>query len=289
MKNMILLTTLLLLSFKVSAQELLVVQAPGADPATYKEVIRNTQGAVTYAEIQSQQLRRNAIQEEQVFALGDQLQKPEADLKKEVESLQRQAPLTENSMMFLKDFSSKKSQDSRSADWDIQTCKVSALVDALPEPSCQLQKVDIQQVKRQWPQADLLMIESITIDLAEPKTVSVDSRASYHWTLLSSAYKKISFYGTYQQFQQQHFFSDPFIEGACDGFSSNIDDFDTNNRALVFFSKECTKKAYTPPVQKTSFAQWVDDHKVLVYSLGAVLAGGAVVAMQGKTLVIDKN
>lgn len=289
MKNIFFFIAFTLFSWHANSQELVILQAASASPQVYKEVIRNTQGAMTYAEIQSQQLRHNSVQEDQVFALADQLQKPSVDLKKRIDILQQQGPLTENSLLFLKDFSAKKNQGAGAADWELQLCKVSALVDAQPDPSCTLQKVDIQEVKRQWPQADLLMIESVTIDLADPKTVSVDSRASYQWTLLSNAYKKISFYGTYQQFQQQHFFADPFIEGTCEGFASNIDDFDTNNRALVFFSKECSKKAFNPPAQKTSFAQWVDDHKVLVYSLGAVLAGGAVVAMQGKTLVIDKN
>lgn len=287
---------LIFVSVLAKAQEAVFIQAPGASPNDFSEVAKNTKGLQTILDLQSSRIQKNPLQEEKIFALGEQLNRPVSELIQEIEDLHRMAPLTLVSLSFLKDLSEKiLTRSVTSVEGSFLKnlfCQSGLLVDSSAEVSCKTTKVDLLTIRRQWPQAQALMIESRIIyldnqnDSSNPSPEILPS-VPYHWTLLSNSAQSISFYGTYEQLLQQRLVMENLIEGTCGEFSSRVDDFQVASKALVFFSKDCTKRLYRP-IQKTSFAEWIDNNKKWVYPVGGLLIGGALWAAQGKTLIIDK-
>lgn len=282
----ILLTT----SLNAFAEDILI-QSPGASPTSFNEVAQNTKGITTYTDLQISRARKNSLQEETLFRLSDQLDRPTSDILKSLESIQSQAPLTETSLHFVHDLSEKllthplSVSDARTL--KVLNCKSAMLTEQIYPESCKTLKVDFQAIHRQWPQAQTLMVETQTFAIDGTTYPNVLPLTNYHWTLLSNSQKPLHYYGTYEGFLQQAFAMENLVDGSCEGFSNNIDDFEVSSQALVFFSKECTKKL-AHIEQKTSFATWIENNKKWVYPTAGLLLGGAIIAAQGKTIVIDK-
>ncbi|MDG0815456.1 hypothetical protein [Bdellovibrio svalbardensis] len=283
---------ILFISAISEAQEFILIQAPGASPIDFIETAKNTKGVRTIVDLQIEKIQTNASQEEKLFTLGEQLGRPASELIQEIEILHRSAPLTQVSLSFLADLSEKVLTTSlkkpEASFFKDLSCQSQFLTEEVTNAPCKTLKVDLPTIRRQWPQAQALLIESQLLYLNEQNlSPEVLPERSYHWTLLANSAQSISFYGTYDQFLQQRLVMENFIEGTCEGFSTRIDDFQLNSKALIFFSKDCTKRVHRP-IQKTQFANWMENNQKWVYPLSGLLVGGAIFAAQGKTLVIDK-
>lgn len=287
--------TLILLVFlavTTQAQEIIFIQAPGASSLDFNEVAKHTKGVQSILDLHKERIQKNPLQEEKFFTLGEQLGRPAAELILEIENFHKMAPLTEVSLNFLKDLSEKvlagNLKTSENTFFKNLSCQSQLLTEDAANVSCRTSKVDLSALRRQWPQAQVLMLEGKMIpleDLTLPPEILPSSL--YHWILLSNTAQSLSFYGTYEHFLQQRLIMENYIDGTCQGFSANVDDFQIASKALVFFSKDCSKRLQRP-LQKTSFAEWIDNNKKWVYPLGGVILGGVIFATQGKTLVIDR-
>jgi len=158
-------------------------------------------------------------------------------------------------------------------------CKLSPLSDLNPISACSASTIHTSDMHRQWPWAKTLLVESFPLVLDSSETKSISTHASYHWTLLSNSHKPFHFYGTYSQFIQQAAPVENLVDGTCDGFSANIDDFSALSRAVIFFSNECQRRPQEPAT-KSSLGSWISEHKILVYSIGAIVVGGAIYALK---------
>ncbi len=283
---------LLLFSMKAHAQEIILIQGPGSSTADFTEVAQATKGLQTILDIQVLRIQNNSRQEERLFSIGEQLHRPTSDLVQEIEKLHQEAAWTDVSLNFLNDLSEKiLSTPLKTAEATFfrdLSCQSQLLTEDVTNAACKTTAIDFTSIRRQWPMAQALLIESKLISLEDTNAAAmIIPTGIYHWTLLSNSAQSISFYGTYEHFLQQRLVMENWVDGTCEGFSAKVDDFQIVSNALVFFSKDCTKRLHRP-VQKTSFAEWIDQNKKWVYPLGGLLIGGAIFTAAGKTLVIDK-
>ncbi|HWU43777.1 MAG TPA: hypothetical protein VN132_10075 [Bdellovibrio sp.] len=289
LQNLLFIFTTAFASFAF-AHENVLVQSPGASPIEFEKALHETKTWTSYVDLQVSRIQKNIRQEDKVLSLSEKLQSSPTDLRNTLDQMQSESALTETSLHFLRDLSEKvlagTMNPSDTTYYKSLFCKASGVSsDAIPS-ECGSRKVDLAVIHRQWPLAQVLMIENKRVNLEETSP-QIPVNVSYHWTLLSNSQKVISFYGTYEQFLQQHFVSENLVDGTCEGFSSSIDDFEVSAKAIVFFSKDCTK-ALIEPDHKSSFAVWFEENKTWVYPVGAVLLGGAILSAQGKNIVIDK-
>lgn len=268
----------------------ILIQAPGTNSQDFNEMSLNRKNTVTYIDLQIQRLQSNPKQEEKIFSLGEHIEKTPSEISKLIDLQSSESPLTTSSLSFLKDLSEKilaRSGNIQGAAYFKNLfCKSAGLADEITPDSCLMVKVDLSLIHRQWPQVEALAIESKRFYLNE-SAPSVNPQSFYHWTLLSNTQKAVSFYGTYSQLMQQSFATENLVEGSCQGFSSNIDDFEVSSKALIFFSKDCVQQV-SRPQQPTSFRVWLENNKNWIYPVGALIIGGAIMATQGQTLIIDK-
>lgn len=128
---------------------------------------------------------------------------------------------------------------------------------------------------------DLLTIDGQTFNLEQiPKHLIP---GSYQWTIVSNQYIDISFVGSAEEFAEQIFFREHWIEGSCDAYRFNYSNFTILSQAKIFFDKNCIQNGLGP--EKT-VRNWLNEHKKLVFAIGLIVGGLAVSHLKDKTLVI---
>jgi len=289
MKTFITLTTALILASQMSAAAVLV-RAPGASPIEYSQFTNAHPELKTYSRYLAEKTQTNQRQEEELFALGEHIQKQPDETLNKLKRVQADLPLSTTSIQYVFDLAKKGLENTKSSavkkDFKKLYCKVGTLMTP-PVQDCEIMTVDFKAIQRQWPQTDIVMVESVPFNLNDAVFLEISSENQYHWTLLSDAQKPVHFYGTYQHFLRQQLSAEDLTQGSCTGYSANFDDFVLNSEGMIFFNKNCAKMANAPQGPQ-NVSEWIEKNKTWVYPLGALLIGGAAYALKDKTLVIEK-
>lgn len=285
--------TALTIAFVLTSQSALaaiVIRAPGASPMEYSQFLSSHPELKTYARFLVEKNQNNQRQEEELFSLGEHIQKQPDDTLNKLKRLQADLPLSATSIQYVFDLSKKGLESTKSAsakkEFKKLYCKSGTLMTP-PVQDCEIMTVDFKAIQRQWPQTDIVMIESVAFNLGDAVFLEISSENQYHWTLLSDAQKPVHFYGTYQHLMRQQFSLEDLTQGTCSGYSANFDDFVLNSEGMIFFNKNCAKMASAPQGPQ-NVSEWIEKNKTWVYPLGALLIGGAAYALKNKTLVIEK-
>jgi hypothetical protein len=235
-------------------------------------------------------IQENEAQEQKVFELSELIEMNPSVLIEIINNLTSKEVLTQTSLSFLNDLSSKMLTRNLSklevSYFQNLICKFSTLSRELSPESCKKSKVDMGTLRRQWPRAQILLIESRHF-LLDDFGAEINSQSNYHWTLISNSNKAIVFYGTYEQFISQHFNFESLAAGTCQSHSSNITDLELSSRSLVFYNKNCLASPFVEPIEKMNTANWFSKNKNWLYPFGAILIGGAALQLQNKVLVFN--
>lgn len=268
----------------------ILVRAPGVSPLDYSAFLHAHPEAKSYSLYLAEKAQSNQKQEEELFALGEHLQKQPDETLSKLKRTQADQPLSSTSIQYVFDLSKKGFENTKStkskAEFKKLNCKVGVLLTP-PSQDCEIMTVDFKTIQRQWPHTDIVMIESVPFNLNDAVFLEISSENQYHWTLLSDSHKPQHFYGTYRHFLQQQLPTEELTQGGCDGYTTNFDDFVLNSEGMIFFNKNCTKMASAPQGPQ-NMSEWIEKNKTWVYPLGALLLGGAAYALKDKTLVIEK-
>ncbi|MFM6927715.1 MAG: hypothetical protein ACKOX6_04585 [Bdellovibrio sp.] len=267
-----------------------LVRASGASPLEYSQFLSSHPELKTYSRLLVEKSQINQRQEEELFALGEHIQKKPDETLNKLKRAQADLPLSSTSLQYVFDLSKKGLENTKSSsakkDFKNLYCKTGTLMTP-PVQDCEIMTVDFKAIQRQWPQTDIVMVESVPFNLNDAVFLEISSENQYHWTLLSDAQKPVHFYGTYQHFMRQQLATEDLTQGTCSGYSANFDDFMLNSEGLIFFNKGCAKMANAPQGPQ-NVSEWIEKNKAWVYPLGALLIGGAAYALKDKTLVIEK-
>ncbi|MGE5086526.1 MAG: hypothetical protein ACM3MG_09520 [Bacillota bacterium] len=289
MKTFIIFTLAFVLGSHTSLAAVLI-RAPGASPQEYSQFVGSHPELKTYSRVLVEKTQINQRQEEELFTLGESIQKKPDETLEKLKRAQADLPLSATSIQYAFDLSKKGLANTKSVsakkDFKKLYCKTGTLMTP-PVQDCEIMTVDFKAIQRQWPQTDIVMVESVPFNLSDAAFLEISSENQYHWTLLSDAQKPVHFYGTYQHFMRQQFQTEDLTQGTCSGYSASFDDFILNSEGLIFFSKGCAKMANAPQGPQ-NVSEWLEKNKTWVYPLGALLIGGAAYALKDKTLVVEK-
>jgi hypothetical protein len=270
--------------------ELVLIKSPEANQAEYEDYLKKNNNVLGYIDYQIKKIQENESQEQKIFELSELAEMNPAVLIESINSLTSKEVLTQTSLNFLNDLSSKMLTRNLSKSevtyFNNLICKYSVLSRELSPESCKKSKVDMGTLRRQWPQAQILLIESNKY-LTEDSGAEINPQSNYHWTLISNSNKAIVFYGTYEQFISQRFNFESLAVGTCASHSSNIPDLELSSRSLVFYNKNCLASSFIEPIEKFNTANWFSKNKSWLYPVGAILIGGAALQLQNKVLVIN--
>ena len=165
-------------------------------------------------------------------------------------------------------------------------CKSIVLLNEGPSSEkCETQVISIAPLQRRFPQAEKIMIETTVYSLTQEESVPLSPRTAYPWTLLSNSQNPVQFYGTYEQLVQQNLTFNDAVEGTCEGFTANTEEFNALSSAQVYFSESCQKVSHSLPAEKS----WVEKNRPWIYTAGAVALGVLVYSMKDKKMVINTN
>ncbi len=267
-----------------------LIQAEGSSRSEFETVLKEQSEMMSLIQFQIQRLQTNTRQEEDLYKVGENLEAPSGNISESLRSVHNSGPLSPTSINYLYDLSAKlleRPDLKNSAELNLANCKARSLL-GMPIEKCAKVSVDFTAIHRQWPIAQVLLIESKSYDIATANSLNLASDAVYEFRLLSDTHKSVQFKGTYVQLMQQQFIFEPMIQGSCSGFSANIDDFNLQNSGTIFFSRDCMKAANGPP-SGSRFGEWWDANKSWVYPVGLLLVGSAAAyGLKDKKIVIDK-
>jgi hypothetical protein len=153
--------------------------------------------------------------------------------------------------------------------------------------NCATQFVSLEHLRRKFPNAEKVLIESLGFGLTDLASPVIASQMSYHWTLISNSGKAVSFYGTYDQVFQQSFTFSDIVSGTCDGFTADFDDLSLQTEARIYFSDSCQKNSALP--LEPSKLAWVQEERTWWIAAGLVVLGGVVYSLKDKKISINPN
>lgn len=272
-------------------KSVVLIMAPQANPTDYQAQLQNSKNFRSFVDVQIERIINNESQEEEVFTLAEQIENEPQFVINRIEQLISKEPLTQVSLDFITDFSDKyHAKASKLVDRNYflkLNCKNNLLTKKPISDSCKRLNLNISLLKKKWPEADRLLIESqpYFINEAGPEFIS---DMKYHWTLLSNSSKSISFYGTYDQLLLQNFKFENVVSGSSSDYSSNVDDLEINATGLIFFSKESILPV-TQPIKNEGFLQWANNNRAWLIPVGLILVSAAALNSKNKKLVIEKS
>lgn len=268
--------------------ENILIRATGASPVAYDLFLKQSPQSISYVDYLQRKLQNQPEQERKIFALADSFTtSPELTLL-HLKGLQASAPWTLMSLRFVRDLAEKSLGTVNGAtarDLKSLYCKTAVLLNEGPLAfNCPTQFVSLENLRRRFPKAEKLMIESLGFALNDLASPSIAAQMSYHWTFVSNSGKAVSFFGTYDQVFQQSFAFDDLVNGTCEGFSADFNDIELQSQALIFFAESCQKKAATPHDQTPA---WYQNKKTWWASAGAVVLGGVIYSLKDKKVVVN--
>ncbi|WP_413558684.1 hypothetical protein [Bdellovibrio sp. HCB209] len=281
---LILMNTLCALS---AAQASIIIQSPGSDRNAFETFLKENPSAISYSQYLRQHSESNPSQEESLYALAEKLDSPSNEIVLRLMNIPDR--LSSTSINYIYDLTNKlleRKDLSKNQDLIRLNCKVRGLL-SVPFDNCGTTSLDFTAMKKQWPFAQGLLLESVAYSFTTSALVQISKDAVYSFTLYSDSHKAIEFKGTYSQFMQQHFVGEPLVDGSCSGFSSNIDDFTVQSSGAIFFKRDCIK-AFQDAGKSRSLAEWAQDNKAWLIPVGILLVGGAAYGLKDKKIVIDK-
>jgi hypothetical protein len=267
-----------------------LVMAPQANLSDYQSRIQNSKNYISFVDFQIERIINNESQQEQVFSLAEKIEiEPQLVINK-IEQLISKEPLTQVSLNFITDFSekylSRKTNASEKEYFLNLICKNSLLTKSSIPESCKRSNMNMSLLKRKWPEAEKILIESQSY-LTTETGPEIISGMKYHWTLLSNSSKSLSFYGTYDQLLAQGFNFDHIVNGSDTQYTSNIDDLEVNATGFVFFSKDCIKPI-NQPIVRNGLMEWASNNKGWLIPVSLIVVGAAALNLQNKKLIIEK-
>ncbi|WP_413582602.1 hypothetical protein [Bdellovibrio sp. HCB288] len=289
MKQILLLFTGTFISTSCFASGVLL-QAPGSSPEEFTTYLKSHPAAISHSQFQSEKLKSNPRQDEDLYRIGDNMEVPAKVLAEKFQTIEDGGPLSVTATNFVFDLTSRlleRPELQNNVQLKTLNCKVRGLL-GIPLEKCRKVQVDFQAIARQWSFASVLMIESAAFTLSAINHLEISKEAIYQFALISDTHKTVTFKGTYDQFMQQNFSAETLVNGDCQSFSSNIDDFQILNSGSVYFNNDCIKSASSPK-NTSGFGEWIEKNKTWVYPVGIILIGSAgAYALKDKTLVITK-
>lgn len=286
MKSIFFLTIIFLSIF--AQAEVILVRAPGASPIAYENYLRQTPQAVSYIDYQQRRIQNQPQQEQQIFALGDSFAtSPDLTLM-HLKGSQAGSPWTLMSLRFARDLSERSlATATRPQRRELQNlyCKSAVLLNEGPlSENCSTQYISMDILRKKFPKAEKVMIESLGFSLNDPVNPTIASQANYHWTFLSNSGRAVSFFGTYEQlFQQSLAFSD-IVNGGCEGFTTDFDDLTLQTAAKIYFSESCQRSPMSPEGNKMA---WVKQERTWWVAAGLVVLGGIAYSLKDKQVSIN--
>jgi hypothetical protein len=284
--------TLIFCSAAFAHAEGILLKSSSVSAKEFDSFLADKKDLISYVDHYYSKLLSNSSQEQRLFALGDSVEQNISDVLRQVENIQMEFPQTEISLKFSHDFAEKLKPLAKTAgDKDRVEklfCKSLSLQKDTDFAGCHKKVLDLRTLKLAYPQAEYLLIETQKISLKDQTTIEIAANVSYFWTLLSNAHKPVTYYGTFDQLLLQNFSFDNLVDGSCEGFSASVNDFEVNQRGLIFFNKACLKKLDRTDNQ-SSFSAWVSDNRKWLYTAGVILGGAAIAyTMKDKTIVMDR-
>ncbi|NUN04409.1 MAG: hypothetical protein HUU57_01490 [Bdellovibrio sp.] len=274
----------------VSAQaQSIVIRASGSSPAKFNDFMRSRSDATSFIDHTQWHLQKNTLQEDKLFQLADLNNQNSSAALQLIKQIQSEAPLTLTSLRYVRDLTDRLLEQKNSTAVQLELlhtyCKAAALLNEGPAlRSCASQVVSLKQIAKKFPTAEKVLVESLSF--AWDDNLALSPKTAYQWTLLSNAHTPVHFFGTFDQLINQHFAFENLIEGSCDGFSSNVQDFEAGNRGVVFFNDTCLRKITTA----SDKGSWIEENKPLLYTAGAIILGSLIVASaKGKRLDWSKT
>lgn len=259
--------------------------APGASPLEYQQFLKSQPQFISYIQFQREKALSNSTQEQKILQLGDAKNEHLSMALIHLKGLQTEAPLSLTSLRFIRDLTEaaldKKMNSLEARDLKNLLCKTALLLnEGQPAQSCPTAYVDFEKLRKNFPQVEEVLIESMGFSSQHPSHVPIAKDTPYQWRLLSNSYKLIYFYGTYDQLLQQVFRFQSLVEGSCDRFSLQTEEFSIQAPAEVFFSEQCHKISHTAP----SAAPWYKKKRTWIYSAGALALGILAYSLKDKKI-----
>jgi hypothetical protein len=280
--------------FSVSAvahAESVLVRAPSASPLTFENFIKQNPQAISYVEFQQRRMQNQPDQESQIFSLADSFSTSPELTVLHLKGLMTKSPSTLMSLRFVRDLAEKSSSAGNAGlRRDLQSlyCKTAVLLnEGALVMNCATQFVSLETLKKKFPKADKVVIESLGFALTDVTSPTISSQSSYHWTFISNSSKPVSFYGTYEQLFQQSFSFQDIVAGSCDGFTSDFEDLSVQTQSRIYFSDSCQKSAAMP--EGNSKFAWLKEERTWWIAAGLVVLGGVAYSMKDKKVVVNPN
>ncbi|MNJ99853.1 hypothetical protein D3C87_176340 [compost metagenome] len=274
------------LSLKSEAQ--ILVRASGASPQLYQEYLQAHPQQKSYAQHLLTQHMNSTYGERDLFQISEQQNLSMNELKERVLELRSRGPLSKLAWSFLADYLSAhkpllESQNKRS--FTDLFCEARFYSEQDGEASCQWMSLSLEDLRRQWPEAHLVVIETKVVELQGQLLLPRSEKL--HWLLISDTRKEIHFWGSFEELKRQHLHSDYLVEGSCGQFSTSTDSISLLSSGFVFFSADCVAK-FSPETQERK--PWLERNKSWVLPLSIIAVGAAAASqLQGKKLVFKDS
>ncbi|KHD89144.1 MAG: hypothetical protein OM95_04775 [Bdellovibrio sp. ArHS] len=272
----------------ISSGQNIVLQSPSANPVEYENSIDRNPDTQSWIHYLEKSLQSNSSQEDRFLKLGDDFPEHTDRVLISLKELQQQAPMTLISLRFARDLSEKAlAQNLSPADkkeFQHLYCKGVVLLNEGPARfPCSTEYISLAKLAKKYSFHKVVLIESVPVPLNEKSALELSPQTAYHWTLASNSHTPVRFYGTYNQLMNQHFVSEPAVEGSCGQFSHRLDDFDILHRASVFFDTSCMQRLKQDEIKKS----WVTEKKTWLYIAGAMALGGLVYSLKDKEVTVN--
>lgn len=278
---------LLLLFFSSLSEGRILIQAPGADSDAFLKHLRNY-GGTSLSEYNADRIRRNSRQEERLFAFADLPANETARALKAIADLRSEGPLSELSLRFVTDLSTRWLSQTNSSQVAKEVrqlhCETSLLLRMQPK-DCAVRMQSLSELHHKALGFNLLMVEGVGYFLDSEGHFPSMENSRYHFTLLSNSYRPIHFYGTYEELMQQKLPAEPMIRGTCLAFTSDMEDISLQMQASAYFSEVCIKALHEIPTPQAS--GWLERNRKWVYPTAALLLGAGAYALKDKKIIIE--
>lgn len=267
----------------------IVIRAPGTATARFNEFVSSRPGTNSFMDYTQLSVQKNSAQEDKLFQLADFTPQDGAVALQQIKQIQSEAPLTLTSLRYVRDLTDRLLEQKNSAPVHQELlhtyCKAAALLNEGPLlRSCPSQVVSLKQLGKKFATVEKVLVESQSFNLDD--SLNLSPKTAYQWTLMSNAQTPVHFFGTFEQLMNQHFVFENLIEGTCEGFSSNVQDFETSNRGVIFFNENCLLKI----AKASDKGSWIEENKPLLYTAAAIIAGSVIYASaKGKRIDWNKT
>ena len=267
----------------------IVIRAAGSSPHKFNEFMLSRSEASSFMDYTQLSLQKNSVQEDKLFQLADLTHQDSSAALQQIKQIQSEAPLTLTSLRYVRDLTDRLLEQKNATPLQLELlhtyCKAAALLNEGPLlRSCPSQVVALKQIGKKFPSVEKVLLESQSFSLDE--NLGLSPKTAYQWTLMSNAHTPVRFFGTFDQLMNQHFAFENLVEGSCGGFSSNVQDFETSNRGVVFFNANCLHKM----AKANDKGSWIEENKPLLYTAGAIILGGIIYASaKGKRIDWSKT